>query len=133
MMENDFSEKLDAILKNPEMMAQLRHLADTMTATPPAGASSPPAESAVSSPSSSAPPSAPVPAVPAVSAAAPPNPGELFTMLGLSGGGRIPAGTIAHSRALLLALKPYLDEKRCAKIDKALTMLKLAEMAGYFL
>lgn len=122
-MENDFSEKLDAILQNPEMMAQLRHLADTMTSSvPPAGASAPTAETAASS--------VPTPAVPV---SAPPDPKEVLSLLGLSGSGRIPAGSIAHSRALLLALKPYLDEKRCAKIDKALSMLKLAEMAGYFL
>ncbi|MBQ0009567.1 MAG: hypothetical protein KBS76_00485 [Ruminococcus sp.] len=126
-MENDFSEKLDAILNNPEMMAQLRRLADTMTSSPPSGATAPSAE-----PAASAVPVSSVPA-PAVPASAPPDPREMLSLLGISGGGRIPAGTIAHSRALLLALKPYLDEKRCAKIDKALTMLKLAEMAGYFI
>lgn len=120
-MENDFSEKLDAILQNPEMMAQLRRLADTMTASSPSSEAAPPTAETSAVP------------VPAAPASAPPDPKELFSLLGISGGGRISAGTIAHSRALLLALIPYLDEKRCAKINKALTMLKLAEMAGYFL
>ena len=39
---------------------------------------------------------------------------------------------IKNTRALLLALKPYLDDKRRDKIDKMLNMLRLAEMAGYF-
>lgn len=36
--------------------------------------------------------------------------------------------TVKNGRALLLALKPYMDEKRCEKIDKILSAMKLAEM-----
>jgi hypothetical protein len=32
--------------------------------------------------------------------------------------------------ALLTALKPFLDERRCEKIDKMLSMIRFAEMAG---
>ena len=39
---------------------------------------------------------------------------------------------LKHTRDLLIALKPFLDEKRCAKIDKMLSMMRLAEMAGQF-
>lgn len=40
--------------------------------------------------------------------------------------------TIKNGRALLLALKPYMDEKRCEKIDRILSAMKLAEFAGMF-
>ena len=39
---------------------------------------------------------------------------------------------LKHTRNLLIALKPFLDDKRCAKIDKMLSMMRLAEMAGQF-
>lgn len=39
-----------------------------------------------------------------------------------------PCSTVKNGRALLLALKPYMDEKRCEKIDKILSAMKLAEM-----
>ena len=43
-----------------------------------------------------------------------------------------PPSTIKNGRALLLALKPYMDEKRCEKIDRILSAMKLAEFAGMF-
>lgn len=42
------------------------------------------------------------------------------------------SSTIKNGRALLLALKPYMDEKRCEKIDRILSAMKLAEFAGMF-
>jgi hypothetical protein len=41
------------------------------------------------------------------------------------------AKSIAESRALLVALKPYLSAERCARIDKILGMMKIAEIMGY--
>ena len=41
------------------------------------------------------------------------------------------AKSIAESRALLSALKPYLSAERCARIDKILGMMKIAEIMGY--
>ena len=38
---------------------------------------------------------------------------------------------ISNSRALLCALKPYLDKERCERIDKILGMMKIAEIMGY--
>ena len=43
-----------------------------------------------------------------------------------------PPSTIKNGRALLLALKPYMDEKRCEKIARILSAMKLAEFAGMF-
>ena len=41
------------------------------------------------------------------------------------------ARNLKNTRALLAALKPYLDDKRREKVDKMLSMMRLAEMAGY--
>ncbi len=113
-MTGDFSSKLDEILKNPTMLAQIKALADTMTAgkaeEPP-----PPEEPP-------APPPAPVQAQPAMETALPvllaPSPNL--------------QKNLTNTRALLIALKPFLDDKRCGKIDKMLSMMRLAEMAGQF-
>ena len=43
-----------------------------------------------------------------------------------------PPSTIKNGRALLLALKPYMYEKRCDKIYRILSAMKLAEFAGMF-
>lgn len=120
-MNGDFSSKLDKILSNPAMMAQIKSLADTMTEdgepkTPPPtepvqAASEPEPVSAPESPPQTDTPAA----MPALFSPAP----------GME-------KNIKNTRALLLALKPYLDDKRRDKIDKMLNMLRLAEMAGYF-
>ena len=46
--------------------------------------------------------------------------------------GRQPAApaTLKNGRALLLALKPYMDESRCEKIERILSAMKLAELIG---
>ena len=107
-MNGDFSSKLDKILSNPAMMAQIKSLADTMTEDGEAK-TPPPTEPTQAAPE-------PEPA--AAPESPPPAPGM--------------EKNIKNTRALLLALKPYLDDKRRDKIDKMLNMLRLAEMAGYF-
>ena len=37
---------------------------------------------------------------------------------------------VQNGRALLLALKPYMDESRCEKIERILSAMKLAELIG---
>ncbi len=100
-MNGDFSDKLSQILSNPAMMAQIKSLADTMTA-------SAPAEKPHEEPLSAEKPSVPA----------------LFT----------PSPTfeknMQNTCALLNALKPFLDERRRDKIDKMLSMIHFAEMAG---
>ncbi len=111
-MNGDLSEKLDRLLENPAMLAQIKTLADTMTA---AGAGMPEAPPPSPQPAREEPPkreSAPLPALPMLSPAIESN--------------------LKNTRNLLTALKPLLDEKRCAKIDKMLSMMRLAEMAGQF-
>ncbi|MBQ8496754.1 MAG: hypothetical protein IJ489_04770 [Clostridia bacterium] len=111
-MNGDFSDKLSQILSNPAMMAQIKSLADTMTAsegikeqanekTPEASEQIPVAERAERS-----------------------NIPAFFT----------PSPTfeknMRNTCALLTALKPFLDDRRCDKIDKMLSMIHFAEMAG---
>ena len=112
-MNNDFSEKLDSILSNPAMMAQIKALADTMiqgkpenepkeaepTPPPPAQEKEPPA----------------MPSVPPFF-----TPSPAFEK------------NLKNTCTLLNALKPFLDENRCSKIDKMLSMIRFAEMAGQF-
>lgn len=120
-MNGDFSSKLDKILSNPAMMAQIKSLADTMTEDGEAKASPPPppAQAAAEPEQASAPEAPPQTETPAAMPALfSPAPGM--------------EKNIKNTRALLLALKPYLDDKRKEKIDKMLNMLRLAEMAGYF-
>lgn len=117
-MNGDFSSKLDKILSNPAMMAQIKSLADTMTEEGDAKAPSPPPpeQAAAAEPATPPPPQPESP--PAMPALFSPEPGM--------------EKNIKNTRALLIALKPYLDDKRREKIDKMLNMLRLAEMAGYF-
>ncbi len=97
------------------MFAQVKALADIMTQNA-AKAQSEPLQEA---------PAAPVSAQEEV----PPPPSPLPIPLSLS-----PAlsQNLKNTRNLLVALKPFLDDKRCAKIDKMLSMMRLAEMAGQF-
>ena len=132
-LANDFSDKLNAILSNPEMMAQIKRLADTMTSgtasvaeegpEPPEKATQASSQNTREQPESKENLADMSDAVNAIAT--------------LTGGGvpdrRGKNSNIAHSKALLLALKPYLDDKRCEKIDKLLKMMQLAEMAGYFM
>lgn len=109
-MNGDLSDKLNQILSNPSMMAQIKALADTMTVS---GSAQSEAPAQAERPT-------PVfeeekPAVPAFF-----TPSPTFEK------------NMKNTCALLSALKPFLDEKRCAKIDKMLSMIRFAEMAGQF-
>ena len=130
-LANDFSEKLDSILSNPDMMAQIKRLADTMTSGTPPISESPPPEKAVQAgnfgKSKDSPPDG-ASDTPDIAEAV----GALTSLSG-EHRDRRKGNNLAHSRALLLALKPYLDGKRGEKIDKLLRMMQLAEMAGYFM
>ncbi len=122
-MNGDFSSKLDKILSNPAMMAQIKSLADTMTeaeGTPASEVSPPPAAEPSEPPAQEEQekPDADIQTETALPASFSPAPGL--------------ARNLKNTRALLAALKPYLDDKRREKVDKMLSMMRLAEMAGYF-
>ena len=118
-MNGDFSQKLNQVLSNPAMMAQIKALADTMTeaeAHPQTDGNLP------------------------ASTAEPTAKNEDFSSEGPFGEKRsVPAfitpspsfeKNMKNTCALLDALKPFLDERRCAKIDKMLSMIRFAQMAG---
>ena len=116
-MTGDFSAKLDQILANPAMLAQIKALADTMTAN-----TAKPQETPPDAPPEPEPPPKEQSPASEVAVALP----ALFTPSPML------AENLKHTRELLLALKPFLDDRRCAKIDKMLSMMRLAEMAGQF-
>ena len=120
-MNGDFSSKLDKILSNPAMMAQIKSLADTMTEDGEAK-TPPPTEPTQAAPEPE----------PAAAPESPPQTDTPAAMPALFSPAPGMEKNIKNTRALRLALKPYLDDKRRDKIDKMLNMLRLAEMAGYF-
>ena len=115
-MNEDFSQKLNQVLSNPAMMAQIKALADTMTEAEASAErqeapkeSSPAPQDGIATAASAA-ESIPVPAF------FTPTPSFEKNM--------------KNTCALLNALKPFLDDRRCAKIDKMLSMIQFAQMAG---
>jgi hypothetical protein len=114
-MDNDISEKLGALLNNPEALAKIAGLAGSLgLGSAPAPAPEKPKEEAEKCAS------CPVSDLLPCGGAPCPFPKK---------GGA--AKSIAESRALLVALKPYLSAERCARIDKILGMMKIAEIMGY--
>jgi hypothetical protein len=109
-MDNDFSEKLGALLSNPDAMAKIAGLAGSL------GLSGAAAEK----PTEKERPCNDCPAKEILPCPFPKKEGASDT-----------AKSIAQSRALLVALKPYLSAERCARIDKILGMMKIAEIMGY--
>lgn len=122
---SEFDDKLGAILGNPEAMSQIMALAQSLGGSP--GAPAQPS----SSPS-------PPPASPAVQAPAEgTDPSALFGMLGDLDPALIQAGTRLLSElsrqddaraALLLALRPFLNPDRRAKLDRAAQIARLSRV-----
>jgi hypothetical protein len=116
-MNGDFSQKLNQVLSNPAMMAQIKALADTMTESEarqePSGQI---LESTATVKSEPVEASAPLPEKISVPPFFTPSPSFEKNM--------------KNTCVLLNALKPFLDERRCAKIDKMLSMIQFAQMAG---
>lgn len=120
-MDNDFSEKLGTLLSDPAALAKIASLAGSLGLS---GACPPPSAEKEKPPK----PHSECNDCPAK---------ELLPC----GGAPCPfpkkesvseaAKSIAQSRALLVALKPYLSSERCARIDKILGMMKIAEIMGY--
>ena len=110
-MNGDFSQKLNQVLSNPAMMAQIKALADTMTEN---NAQSNGQETEESSKEIRE----PLPEKTTV----PPffSPSPSFEK------------NLQNACALLSALKPFLDNRRQEKIDKMLSMMHFAKMAGQF-
>lgn len=104
--------KLGDILSNPETSEKIRSIVDSIP-SPDEHASVPVA----------------VQTTDVVPSSSPQFP--LAALMKGGGGAGVPK-TIKNGRALLAALKPYLDSERREKIDKILEAMKLAEFAGIF-
>lgn len=105
----EFEEKLESILNNPQAMNQIMSLAQSLGGSS-AGAEHPPAEPPVSSC----------------------DPGFQLDPRLLTGIASLIGQYNANDDqriALLQALKPFVKEQRCAKLDKAIQITKLSRMA----
>lgn len=117
---SDFEDKLQSILGNPEAMGQIMSLAQSITGDSQGSDDTPPADE-FSPPDSSDEPSS----------------GDLFSLLGnldprlLQIGMRLISEYNSNDdqkTALLVALQPFMQEKRYAKVDKAIQIAKLAHV-----
>jgi hypothetical protein len=115
-MDNDFSEKLGALLSDPSAIAKIAGIAGSLglSGAPSAEKTGESARECASCPAKEILPGGGAPC---------PFPRD--------GGKSEAAKSIAQSRALLTALKPYLSGERCERIDKILGMMKIAEIMGY--
>lgn len=125
---SELEEKLEGILGNPQAMAQIMSLAQSLNL----GGKSAESNGSESSPE-------PVP-----SSAAPPSPSSEGGMSGLLGGltsldprllsaaanliGQYQNGNDDQRTALLTALRPFVKEQRYAKLDKAIQIAKLSHL-----
>lgn len=136
-MAEEFSEKLNAVLSNPDAMGQIMSIARSLTGD--GGGSTEPTQDAESAPPSTQ------------QASPPPDLSGLLSMLGgqngIGGGGGdllsnldpriLQAGMRILSEygheddrktTLLMALKPFLKEERAAKMDRAVQVAKLSRI-----
>jgi hypothetical protein len=103
---DDFQDKLNSVLGNPEMMQQIMAMAQSMgNATP------------------QSPPIQPAPATPDLD----------LNMLQKISGFANQAGTDANQQSLLKALRPYLGQDRLGRLEKAMRAAKMAKLAGSLL
>ena len=105
-----FEDKLNQILSDPDSMAKIMNLAQSLGG-PPAAPNGPP----------DPPPKPP-----------PPPPDDAFVK-GILRLMQQAQHTDKRQEALLCALKPYLAPERQAKIDEALRIAKLSQLAGFAL
>ena len=108
-----FEDKLNQILSDPDSMAKIMNLAQSLGG-PSAAPNGPPN-----------PPPGPPPAPP-------PPPDDAFVK-GILRLMQQAQHTDKRQEALLCALKPYLAPERQAKIDEALRIAKLSQLAGFAL
>ena len=131
----EFDEKLNALLSNPDSMAQIMKLAQSLS-----GGEGAPA-AAAASPSSAPPPPPPPPA----GGGGAPSASGLDILSSLTGGidpklltRLIPlvqeysSGSNDSARQLLYALRPYLKPERQDKVERALQLARLAHIARKF-
>lgn len=127
----EFDEKLNNILANPDAMAQIMQLAQSLGGGQPSEAAPPPAQPA------QAPVSPPSPAGAAPgpdllsSLAGGLDPGLLMKLLPLVQ--ELGGQQDSNARQLLYALRPYLKSERQEKIERALQLARLFHLGRKFL
>ena len=128
----EFDEKLNSILSNPDAMAQIMQLAQSLSGDSQGPAPPPPAP---------APPPQPAPRPPA-----PPPQGGADLLSSLAGGvdptllmklmpliQELGSQNDSNARQLLYALRPYLKPERQEKVERALQLARLFHLGKKFL
>ena len=128
----EFDEKLNSILANPDAMAQIMQLAQSLSGDGQGPAPPPPAP---------APPPQPAPRPPA-----PPPQGGADLLSSLAGGvdptllmklmpliQELGSQNDSNARQLLYALRPYLKPERQEKVERALQLARLFHLGKKFL
>ena len=132
---SELEEKLEHILGNPQAMAQIMSLAQSLNQSGPAAGSG---DSPQAQPEAAAPPPSPAAPAPPPSPAPAGDGGGLEGLLGgldlnmLSAAGRllggINSGDDDRRVALLTALRPFVREQRYARLDKAIQIARLSRL-----
>ena len=132
----EFDEKLNSLLSNPEAMAQIMQMAQSLSG----GQAQQPPQQPLQQPVRPAPPPPPA-------QAPPPSGGDLLSSLsGLTGGidptmltkllpliQELGSQIDSNARQLLYALRPYLKPERQEKIERALQLARLFHLGKKFL
>ena len=132
----EFDEKLNSLLSNPEAMAQIMQMAQSLSG----GQAQQPPPQPLQQPVRPAPPPPPA-------QAPPPSGGDLLSSLsGLTGGidptmltkllpliQELGSQNDSNARQLLYALRPYLKPERQEKIERALQLARLFHLGKKFL
>ena len=144
----EFEEKLNSLLSNPDAMAQVMQMAQSLSGgggqTQPSPPPAPPQQ-----PQQPPPQASPVPAAPrpAPGPQAPPAGGDLLSSLsGLAGNidpkllmkllpliQELSGQQDSNARQLLYALRPYLKPERQEKVERALQLARLFHLGKKFL
>ncbi len=144
----EFEEKLNSLLSNPDAMAQIMQMAQSLSGgggqTQPSPPPAPPQQ-----PQQTPPQASPVPAAPrpAPGPQAPPAGGDLLSSLsGLAGNidpkllmkllpliQELSGQQDSNARQLLYALRPYLKPERQEKVERALQLARLFHLGKKFL
>lgn len=132
----EFDEKLNSLLSNPEAMAQIMQMAQSLSG----GQAQQPPQQPLQQPVRPAPPPPPA-------QAPPPSGSDLLSSLsGLTGGidptmltkllpliQELGSQNDSNARQLLYALRPYLKPERQEKIERALQLARLFHLGKKFL
>ena len=124
----EFDEKLNSLLADPNAMAQIMQLAQSLTGGQ--GQSPPPSASPQAPPPQQPPPPPPAPDL-LSSLAGGLDPKLLVKLLPLVQ--ELGGQKDTNARALLYALRPYLKEERQEKVERALQLARLFHLGKKFL